>query len=361
MKTSSCSGARQSGWSSFAPHQNALSRGELRHFRRGWTMLEVLVAISVISLLLALAIPAVQSARESSRRSSCQSQLRQLGTALHGFETSHREFPGGFGPVHPTEGHGFGIAPQARLLPWLGTPGFEEYLEPETYPQIVPYAPDQWRSWMRTTIPVLLCPSDAGLPGTNLVMCTGGGQKSAGDYPYKGVFHTGEGTRPAQVLEGLSNTIAASERVQSDLETQTYSPYEDIWGSGISIGWIEEPDRMASFCASLTGQPPGFYPHTGWSWDNSAYGATLYNHVTAPNSNTPDCVSSTNPTPPGPGQPDPPDRYGHQGAVAARSRHAGGVNVLTLDGSARFVSNTIDLQVWRALATIAGKEIVSDW
>lgn len=361
MKPSRDSGARQAGWSSFAPRQNSPLRIDHRQFRTGWTLLEVLVSISVISLLLALAIPAVQSSRASSRRSSCMSQLRQLGTGLHGFETSHREFPGGFGPVHPTEGYGFGIAPQARLLPWLGIPGFEEYLEPYTYPQSVPYAPDQWPPWMRTTIPLLLCPSDAGLPGTNLVMCTGGGPKTVGDYAGRGVFHSIEGTRTEQVRDGLSNTIAASERVQSDLETQTYSPDEDIWGSGISIDGIEEPDRMASFCASLTGQPPGFYPHTGWSWDNSEYGATLYNHVTAPNSKIPDCVSSTNPTPPGPGQPDPPDRYGHQGAVAARSRHSGGVNVLTLDGSVRFVSNTIDLQVWRALASISGHEIISDW
>ncbi len=325
-------------------------------------MLEVLVAISVIAILMAITIPAVQSVRESSRRNTCLSQLRQLGTALNNFETSHREFPGGFGPKHPTLGYGYGIAPQARLLPWLGMPGLEEHLTLDPYSgSLVPYDPDQWPSWMRTIIPGLLCPSDAGLPGTNYVMCTGAGPKTIGDYPYHGAFHTMEGTKPARVLDGLSNTIAASERVQSDLDTQTYSPYEDIWGSGVSVDWIEDPDRMASFCASLRGQPPGYYPHTGWSWDNSEYGATLYNHVLAPNSKTPDCVSSINPTPPGPGQPDPPDRYGHIGSVPARSRHSGGVNVLKLDGSTRFVSNSIDLPVWRALATIAGKEIIGDW
>ena len=59
---------------------NAISRSERRQFPHGWTMLEILVAISVIAILMAITVPAVQSVRESSAANTCLSQLRQLGT-----------------------------------------------------------------------------------------------------------------------------------------------------------------------------------------------------------------------------------------------------------------------------------------
>lgn len=61
--------------------------------RRGLTLLEALVVVGIIAILMALIIPAVQTARESARRVQCQNNLRQIGVAVHNFESQHRHLP----------------------------------------------------------------------------------------------------------------------------------------------------------------------------------------------------------------------------------------------------------------------------
>jgi len=87
--------------------------------RRGFTLLEILVSVAVVGILMALLLPAVQSARASARRATCQNQLRQLGLALHIYHDSHECFPSGSyikGPSLPIQsGWGWG----AMLLPFV--------------------------------------------------------------------------------------------------------------------------------------------------------------------------------------------------------------------------------------------------
>jgi prepilin-type processing-associated H-X9-DG protein len=78
---------------------------------------------------------------------------------------------------------------------------------------------------------------------------------------------------------------------------------------------------------------------------NGHYGDTLYNHGLTPNSSTFDCGATS----------------GNTGLTAARSRHSGGVMALLCDGSVRFVSENIDLAIWRSLATRMGGEVVGDY
>jgi prepilin-type N-terminal cleavage/methylation domain-containing protein/prepilin-type processing-associated H-X9-DG protein len=88
--------------------------------RQGFTLVELLVVIAVVGVLLALLLPAVQSAREAARRGSCQNNMRQLGLALAHFEATHRVFPAsGWTTAGPGNPLGKYVGWRALLLPYL--------------------------------------------------------------------------------------------------------------------------------------------------------------------------------------------------------------------------------------------------
>ena len=110
------------------------------------------------------------------------------------------------------------------------------------------------------------------------------------------------------------------------------------------LGYPYSADDSLRACMSLAGAPDGFSPAGGLTWFVGGLSQTLYNQVLAPNSLIPDCVAPDSPV---------------MGIVSARSHHPGGVHAAMMDGSLRFVRNTVDRAVWRAIATRAGGEIVS--
>src|SRR5262245_28089511 len=85
--------------------------------RRGLTLVELLVAIAIIGVLVALLLAAVQSAREVARRMQCQNNLRQLGLAAHNHHDSHGHLPPAIGYYPPASG-AFGTS-FFHLLPYL--------------------------------------------------------------------------------------------------------------------------------------------------------------------------------------------------------------------------------------------------
>ena len=102
------------------------------HCRAGMTIVELLVALTVIAVLLALILPAVQASRESSRRIQCVSNLSNMGRALHGYETIHQRFPAAH-PPNRRNGDSWIVrfhSPHFSLLPHLEQTALFNQIDP---------------------------------------------------------------------------------------------------------------------------------------------------------------------------------------------------------------------------------------
>jgi prepilin-type N-terminal cleavage/methylation domain-containing protein/prepilin-type processing-associated H-X9-DG protein len=212
----------------FLERRNSLSSPS----RRGFTVLELLTVIGIVSTLAAIVLPAVGSAREAARRIQCVNQLKQVGIALHGYHEVCRSFPPGW-QWESTNQSAYGWA--VPLLPYLEQNSIYEHTNRDV--QIT--APSNAKS-RTTSIELLLCPSDLTEPTFMLTW----EDETTGEYrplfelptaSYFGVFGTsepddiddpnppvGEGTfietqsiRLANLQRGPSNTIIVGERTMA--------------------------------------------------------------------------------------------------------------------------------------------------
>ncbi len=327
------------------------------------TMLEVLVAISVIAILLAITVPAVMRAREASRRAQCTAHLSGLGKAMHAYEATRQKYPAAVpaSPNNPRLGADRLYAPHVYLLPYLDqAPLYNEVEAIPVPPGTALGEPSLETPGIRaiatTPIPSFLCPSDSGMSGCNYRVCLGTGPwefdpgVAFPDFG-KGAFTPLREYPTGHFPDGLSNTVAMSERLKSDEDPTYFAPREDVWFTGVIdlTGTIPPLDEMVTLCASLSVDPAEYYPHTGMTWMFGSYHHTWYNHAVTPNSRISDCsVLSLSPPP-----------RANAGVYKASSHHPGGVNVLFMDGRVQFTSDSIDLAVWRAISTRKGEEIVA--
>lgn len=91
-----------------------------RSKRRGFTLVELLVVITIISVMVALLLPAIQQAREAARRTQCKNNLKQLGLGMHNYHDVHTMFPPGWIPKHAEDNSGADSwAWSVFLLPYL--------------------------------------------------------------------------------------------------------------------------------------------------------------------------------------------------------------------------------------------------
>jgi prepilin-type N-terminal cleavage/methylation domain-containing protein len=148
------------------------SRVGIERFRAGFTLIELMVAIAVISLLLSMLTPAIQSAREAARRLQCSNNLHQLGVAFHEYESIYNCLPGG-------GNHKYAI------LPMLGLTAIYEKRNLAGWD-----SPLAWNVLINDVIPVYLCPSDPAparigdsvitVATTNYAACSGTGVQRDG-------------------------------------------------------------------------------------------------------------------------------------------------------------------------------------
>jgi prepilin-type N-terminal cleavage/methylation domain-containing protein/prepilin-type processing-associated H-X9-DG protein len=317
---------------------------------RGFTLVELLVVIAIIGVLIGLLLPAVQSAREAARRMSCSNNLRQFGLAVLNYESSQRHLPS----IGKQASSQWAFAVQALILPYaendalhslvdfdqaltLGSGG-SQTINPAQQPAA------------QTVVDMFLCPSDGGPMAylenagtwapTNYMVNIGSGSTTTMRYilnPNDGVFWLLSALRLTRVADGTSKTMAASEAVRGAARDETGSRptadrdrfYAQLGGGAPGSG---TDDTSACDGATTWHGRRG----TSWLWGRE-FGA-CFNTVHTPNADDPDCSRSG------------------AGAFKAASRHPGGVQVLMLDGSVRFVPNEVGLAVWQAASTRDGGE-----
>ncbi|HIQ22805.1 MAG TPA: DUF1559 domain-containing protein [Planctomycetes bacterium] len=316
---------------------------------KGFTLVELLVVITIISILLAMLLPAVQAARGAARRAQCANNLKQIGLALHNFESTQRRYPPSFGGPYRTDWSGL-----AMLLPYIEqTPLYNSINFRRSYDTAV--MPDGMRV-SAARVGTFVCPSetrddpvkDGEVPvhfpsnygfnvGVWFVYDPVSGRGGLGAFmPYRGLS-------PQSFRDGMSQTLSMS-------ETKAYTPYfRDAGHPRLRI-----PAQPADVC-SLGGQLRPTSGHTEWvdgRVHQTGFTAAFPpgTQIICEQNGIPYAVDWTN------------QREGTSSrvptfaAVTARSYHTGIVNALIMDGSVRAFADTIDRFIWMSLATRAGGE-----
>ena len=330
------------------------NRNQTRAAGAGFTLLELLVVIAIIGLLLAILFPAFSSSRESARRIQCVNNLRQLGVALNNFESARRKYPAGSisqrYAAQPTTPHTFyRWSVLAQLTPFL-----EQTAAYNSLDLSVPLYGrnfqvfEQNQQAVARVIPEFLCPSDDYVPGgdfgpTNYAACAGSGINGGSPMDTDGAFYTNSATRPRDVRAGLSHTAAFSESVLGQ-EVPRRMPRAEadpryVYAFAQATPLTEESCAESAFW--------NFANPRGFAWVNGEYRSALYNHFWTPNSANIDCISALTSGPIS-------IQYAAYGWRAARSLHAGGVNLSLLDGSVRFIEDSVNLDIWQAMSKIGG-------
>ena len=328
--------------------------------RKGFTLIELLVVIAILGILVALLLPAVQGAREAARRSTCQNNLRQLGLAMHNFESGRRFFP----PGGSTTGMAVGTAPwsfQALVLPFLeegNVFGKIDFSRPygEQSTAIFPSG-----SVATLKVDVLLCPSDRNVrPRVNrttgvpehypLSYGTNSGRFLVYDPITKadggGAFALNSRFGHGAIADGLSKTLAMAEvkaftpryhdtsQPSSPTPPTTPEAVRSVLGGG---AWDREFGHTEWVCgrAIHTGFTTTFPPNTvvGEKRDGQTFDIDV--------STVRENATASTPT---------------YAVVTSRSYHIGIVNAAMMDGTVRAFSSDTDADVWAALGSRAGGE-----
>ena len=296
--------------------------------RLGFTLVELLVVITIIALLIALLLPAVQAAREAARRIQCRNHLKQMGVAMHNYAATWSEFfpPGNTGAVGRWKPGLFTLLlpylEQQPLYDQLDITGNTDTFDDEThkYTVVPPYVCPAWpypavyrnqsitaMNGAITTYQGVAGAYPTVAPYVSTVTTYG----NCGNIPANGMFGWGFARAMSDVHDGLSNTLAMGEFVHLDASGTFAKPPGNI------RGWM-----------------------LGSSYAMGAFGSKVLEY--APNARLSRAADGI------------PFNWLPMGSF-----HSGGMNVLWGDGRVDFFSQTVSLDLYQKLGTVAGGEAVS--
>jgi prepilin-type processing-associated H-X9-DG protein len=303
---------------------------------------ELLVVIAIIAILIMLLLPAVGWVRETARKIQCGNNLRQLGLAVQQYLENYKStFPYG-----RLRGDGQKSWSQhARLLPFIEEEKAHARLDWKVNPGSSPAR--------YTYIATFRCPSDFNRMTTQVGANhygwgknnykanagSGTGQMVGQKELNNGIFLTNKAVRDVEVDDGLSNTALFCEAIMGDADTSVNESPSDWFAIPSSA---KTPEDVYQACLQVTPRTGAQYQiaRQGRNWVYGNYIPTRYNHVMLPN--TQNCARTRNDN-----NLDA-DVNDTGGATTASSRHAGGVNMVMADSSTRFVSDNVEILIWRA-------------